>query len=266
MDNLPDDIRRAYHNLANDPKYRHFVHIPDRIIQCIDYFGIACDRASARTRLHAYYLFIGVVDEAIDSGRIDAGKLILEHLSKPIPEFGEAARGSRVTLITEVLKCHISEDSYRLMVNKLRTLYREVVSERGATSIDSYIDHRRYVGSLTAELSYVVIQPDLGGEHEVLLRFMKQVGEVGCLVDSLIDLSADHRLGLLMFNPTITNRLKLIASTVPNGLGLLLKHPGLSRLFLQAVCDNVRDRFIRSRRQDLPYTGSARKDAPASVA
>jgi len=27
---------------------------------------------------------------------------------------------------------------------------------------------------------------------------MKQVGEVGCLVDSLIDLNADRRLGLLM--------------------------------------------------------------------
>jgi hypothetical protein len=266
MNHLPVNIRRAYQELAGAAKYQHFIRIPDRIIQCIDYFGIACDRASARKRLHAYYLFIGVVDDAIDSGRIDAGRLILDYLSKPTPNFDEAARGSRVRLITEVLKCNIGEDSYRLMVNKLRTLYREVVCERGATSIDSYIDHRKHVGSLTAELSYVLIQPDLSGEHDVLLRFMKQVGEVGCLVDSLIDLKADHRLGLLMFKPSTMDGLKLVASTVQNGLGLLLRHPGLSRLFLQAVCDNIRDRFIWSRPENGHSIASDRKGAAASVA
>src|SRR5258708_10418010 len=81
MDYLPGNVRRAYQDLAGDPRYRHFVHIPDRIIQCIDYFGIPCDRTAASNRLHAYYLFIGVVDDAIDSGKIEAGRAILEYLN-----------------------------------------------------------------------------------------------------------------------------------------------------------------------------------------
>src|SRR5882762_7445599 len=138
MESLPGDVSRAYRNLAGDPKYQHFVRIPDRIIQCIDYFGIACDQASARKRLHAYYLFIGVVDDAIDSGRIDAGRLILDSLRTPAPVFGEAARHSNVSLITEILKIQISDGTYPMVLDKLQELYGKVVSERSATSIDSY--------------------------------------------------------------------------------------------------------------------------------
>jgi hypothetical protein len=266
MENLTSNVSRAYHDLAEVPKYQHFVRIPDRIIQCIDYFGFACDRASARTRLHAYYLFIGVVDDAIDSGRIDAGRLILDYLSTPAPVFGEAARRSSVSLITEVLKCNISEDAYPFMMNKLRALYREVVDERGATSIDSYIEHRKSVGSLTAELSYVLIQPDLSGEHEALLQFMKQVGAIGCLVDSLIDLRADRRLGLLGFTPGPMDYTKLIVRILRDGLRVTLKHLGLSGLFLRAIVDNVRDPF-RADRNVLQHSFvSERKDAPAGVA
>src|SRR6266852_3890904 len=217
MESLPGDVRRAYQKLAEVPKYQHFIRIPDRIIQCIDYFGVACDQASARTRLRAYYLFIGVVDDAIDSGRIDAGRLILDNLSTPAPVFDEAARSSSVRLITEVLKCNISEDAY-LMMNTLRTLYREVMGERGATSIDSYIEHRTFVGSLTAELSYLLIRPCLSDNSEKLCEFMKQVGAIGCLVDSLIDLGADRRLGLLGFKPGPMDYTKLIARILRDGL------------------------------------------------
>jgi hypothetical protein len=266
MESLPGDVRRAYRNLAGDPKYQHFIRIPDRIIQCIDYFGIPCDQALARTRLQAYYLFIGVVDDAIDSGRIEAGRLILDNLSTPAPLFGEAARSSNVSLITEVLKCNISEDAYPSMMNKLSTLYREVADERGATSIDSYIEHRKFVGSLTAELSHVLIQPDLIGEQEALLQFMKQVGAIGCLVDSLIDLSADRRLGLLGFKPGPMDYTKLIARILRDGLRVSLKHLGLSGLFLLAIVDNVRDRFRADHNLLQHSFVSERKGASGGVA
>src|ERR1700686_2012996 len=53
-EHVPVEAGRAYQAIADDPKYKHFVRIPDRILQCIDYFGIACDRAATRTRLQAY--------------------------------------------------------------------------------------------------------------------------------------------------------------------------------------------------------------------
>jgi hypothetical protein len=263
---IPSDVTRAYQKLANDPKFQHFVRIPDRIIQCIDYFGIECDRATARKRLHAYYLFIGVVDDAIDSGRIDAGQLVLHHLSKPASQFDSVSSCSSVRLITAVLKSHMSSEVYPLMMDKLRQLYHEVVSEREATSIDSYISHRRSVGSLTAELSCVLIRPALNGEHESLLHFMKQVGAIGCLIDSLIDLSADRRHGLLGFKPSVMDYSKLIICILRDGLRVSLKHLGLSALFVQAIGDNLRDRLGRPQSPVALYAAAERKDEAASVA
>ena len=266
MDCLPASVRRAYHDLTADPKYQHFVRIPVRIIQCIDYFGIEFNRTAARTSLHAYYLFIGIVDDAIDSGNIDAGRLILEYLNNPAPVFDEAARHSSLRLITEILKSNIRDRTYPLTMDKLRELYDECVSERSAASIDSYLEHRKSVGSLTAEISYVLIRPALSGEHENLSRFMKEVGAIGCLVDSLIDLRADCRLGLLGFKPRISDYAKLLVEIVRDGLRVSLRHPGLAGLFLQAIADNVQDRFRAGPRLAEPSRVSDRKVEPASVA
>ena len=266
MENLPSNVRRAYQDLADIPKYQHFVRIPDRIVHCIDYFGIACDRGIVRERLHAYYLFIGVVDDAIDSGRVDTGNLILEYLSTPAPEFDEGAGRSSVELITDILKDHISDETYSLMITRLRELYREVVSERGASSIDSYIGHRKSVGALTAELSYLMIRPDLVGDSEKLRDFMKEVGAIGCLIDSLIDLNKDRRLGLLAFHPVMMDYAKLIVAILRNGLRVPLRHPRLYGLFFRAVVDNIRDPFRAKRTFPQGSFASDRKDEATGVA
>ena len=265
LENLPSEVRQAYRNLAELPKYQHFVRIPDRIIQCIDYFGIACDKTLVRERLHAYYLFIGVVDDAIDSGAIGAGTLILEYLRTPAPDFDDHAAHSSFRLLTEILKTHISETAYPVMLDKLQALYGEVISELGATSVDSYIVHRDSVGALTAELSYLLIQPDLGDHNKMLCEFMKRVGAIGCLIDSLIDLNRDRRLGLLAFHPGIMDYAKLMVAILRNGFRVSLRHPRLYALFFRAVLDNLRDPFRAERTPQLAFAPQ-RKDKAASVA
>jgi len=261
MDSL---LSREYHHLAADPKYQHFVHIPDRILQCIDYFGITCERAVTRERLHAYYLFIGVVDDSIDSGQMGTGSLILDYLNTAVP-FDESVRQSKVKLVTEMLKRQTDDETRPLILNQLRQLNEAVIKERAATSIESYLEQRRAVGALTAEASYVLIRPGLSGEIEPLLRFMRQVGAVGCLIDSLIDLSADRRLGLLGFKPGVRDYGKLLGCILRDGLRVSLTHAGLCRLFVAAIVDNVRDRF-RAERSLQPAFAPDRKVEPASVA
>jgi hypothetical protein len=263
---VPADIERSYEAIARNSKYRHFVRIPARIIRCLDYFRIDCDRATTAERLRSYYLFIGVVDDAIDSGQIGAGKRILEYLSKQSPSFDDECRNLNVKLVTEILKCHIDDDSYWLMANRFRDLYQEVVSERAAKSICAYIEHRRAVGRLTAELSYLLIRPLLSGESESLSRFMKRVGEVGCLVDSLIDLRSDHRLDLLGFAPGLIDYARLAFCTVCDGARLSFKHPALFGLFLQAIVDNVHDQLGRNQPSAAHGIVSERKDKAAIVA
>lgn len=265
LPNARIDLERGYQALANDPRYTHFVRIPQRILCCLDYFGVAGNRAETRARLHSYYLFIGVVDNAIDSGQVDTGARILECLSSRTPPLGEERAGSSTRLVTEILKAHISAASYSSMMYKFRRLYQEVVSERDARSIYAYIRHRKTVGRLTAELSYLLIRPLLTMDSQRLCRFMKTVGEVGCLVDSIIDLKADRGVGLLGFEPTMMDRGKLIVCTLQAGLRVLLKHPGLSGLFLQAIRDNLRDRFVRDQSPNALHVVADRKDEAASV-
>src|SRR5215510_3738424 len=54
--------------IARESRYGHYVRIPERICRCLDYFKLDGDRLAVKERLRAYYLFIGVVDDAIDSG------------------------------------------------------------------------------------------------------------------------------------------------------------------------------------------------------
>ena len=260
------DLDLAYQAIARDPRYAHFINIPERIMRCLDHFGIACDPVEVRKRLRAYYLFIGVVDEAIDSGKLEIGKDILERFHVLVPCFDDRTLASRVSLVTEVLKQDLSDEVYPLAQAKLHELYRAIVTERKAETITAYIEQRKVVGRLTAELSYVLIGSLLEGDCRNFRRFLERVGAVGCLVDSVIDLHADHRLGLLGFKPGMTDYVKLIICTLRDGLRISLKHPGLAGLFLQAIGDNVQDRFRAGRSFTPPSFVSDRKAEPASVA
>lgn len=246
-----DYLELRYRAIAQDPKYAHFVHIPDRIIRCLDHFQLIFDPIEVRPRLASYYLFIGVVDEAIDSGRLEIGEQILAHLRTPVPFFADPATVSNVGVATEVLRRHISDEVYSSSLARLQELYQAVVRERQAEAMPAYIEERKAVGSLTAELSYLIIQPFLAGEQKEFCRFMQHVGTVGCLVDSVIDLAPDTRRGLLSFKPSLVDFPRLIGSTLHAGLGVTMKHPALFRLFLEAVTDNLKDRF-RSDGQSLP--------------
>jgi hypothetical protein len=259
------DFDRAYQAVARDPGYAHFINIPERIVRCLDHFGITCNRIEVGQRLRAYYLFIGVVDDAIDSGNLGIGKDILERFHNRAPCFDDRTRESAVSLVTEVLKQNISDEAYPLVVAKLHGLYRAIVAERKAETITAYIAQRKVVGRLTAELSYVRIRSLLEGDVRNFRRFLKRVGAVGCLVDSVIDLRADARLGLVSFKPTPGDFLKLLINTLREGLTVSMKHPALLGIFLEAVRDNLRDRF-RAGPQPAPrFIASSGKEGVPSV-
>ncbi len=240
---VPGEAERLYGALARDARYGHYVRIPERICRCLDYFKVAARRRAVSERLHAYYLFVGVVDDLLDSGRVEVGAEILERLGDGRDDLDEGAHVSRARLVTEVLKRHIGEDVRPSVSLKLGELYGAVLGERAAGTVQEYIEQRRAVGRLTAELSYMLIRPLLARECEDLRRFLQEVGEVGCLVDSTIDLRSDGRLGLIGFRPTLGAHLRLAARTLGEGLRVSLKHPRLSGLFLEGLCDDLFDRL-----------------------
>jgi hypothetical protein len=251
MTNSPDitfghiqvDIEWLYQAVSQDSRYGHYVRIPERICRCLDYFKVSYSRGAVKERLHSYYLFIGVADDVIDSSRPEAGGKILKQLDNMIPFFDEETGRSRAKLVTEILKCHIGLDIYPTVLAKLEELYRAVIRERKSETMGAYIEQRKAIGRLTAEVSYLLIRPLLDSEHEDLCAFLQEVGEVGCLIDSVIDLRADDRVGLLSFRPTLKDYLKLTGRMLREGLRIVLKHPRLLGLFVESVNDDLLDQF-----------------------
>jgi len=259
------ELEPLFQAIAHDPKYAHFVKIPERIIRCLDHFEVECDATEVKRRLLSYYLFIGVVDETIDCGRLEIGEQILHRFSDRIPCLDEETQRSAANLMTEILKRNISCEVYAATLAKLDELYRAVISERMARTMTVYIEQRRAVGSLTAEVSYLIVQPFLQKDHEDLLRFLRRVGAVGCLVDSIIDLSADARIGILSFQPTARDLLKLIGRTLCEALLISVRHPALFGVFLEAVADNLKDRFRSGKSSLLGLVSSGGKESAAGV-
>ena len=241
-----DDVWWRYQAISQDSRYGHYVRIPGRICRCLDYFKISSSRRAITERLHSYYLFIGVVDDVIDSGEPEAGRQILKQLDSRNPVFNEETKESHARLVTEVFKCHISLETYPAVLAKLEELYRAVVRERECMTMGAYINERKAIGRLTAEVSYLLIRPLFTSEHKDLCRFLQKVGEVGCLVDSAIDLRTDVRLGLTSFSPTLKDYLQLVSHLLREGLRILVRHIRLLGLFLEAISDNLLD-LLRAR-------------------
>ncbi len=235
-----------YRALAREPRYGHYARIPARVCKCLDHFGASYDRAAVAERLLAYYLFIGVTDDAIDSRGVEAGREILLRLkdeSAATPRAGEAR--TQLALAIEGLKGHVAPEVRARVFALLGELYGAVVGERRAASVVAYIEERKRVGRLTAEVSYALVEPLMEDESEAIRSFLASVGEVGCLVDSVVDLRADARSGALGFAPTSRDRLRLARQTLGEGARLLLRRPRLALLFLAGVADVVRDRRAR---------------------
>lgn len=270
------DAERRRRDISRDPRYGHYARIPERVCRCLEYFGLAFDRAEVAERLRAYYLFIGVADDAIDAGSVHAGAEILRRLVTATPELGfdgrarapaldEGARPSgAVEVATEALRRHVGAGAHPSLSERLGELYGAVVREREAETMSAYVAARGAVGHLTAEVSYLLVGPLLaGGGREDARRFLTKVGAVGCLLDSVIDLRSDERLGLLGFSPTLKDRLLLAARTLFAGSAVLLGHPRLVGLFLEAALDDLRDRLAA--RAAPPQTDPAEEVKGARV-
>ena len=83
-------------------------------------------------------------------------------------------------------------------------------------------------------------------------------------MDSVIDLRSDARLGLVSFSPTLNDRLNLTNQMLREGLRILLKHPRLLGLFLEAITDNLLDFRFRQGRHPVPQIDSPRAAVPGT--
>jgi hypothetical protein len=236
------EVRQRYEAIVNEPRYFQFANIPERIIRCLESGATVSQPETMRARLLAYYLFIGVVDDEIESGALEAGERTLSRLANPLPCFDQETRDSKSQFMTEVLKLHIDPLIRAEVLSKFRDLHQSSVAEREAVTMNAYVAQRKLVGRLTAEISYLLIRELISSERIDCCRMMRDVGAVGCLVDSIIDRQADERGGALSFRARWSDLFRLCAGTTWDGTKLIFKYPRLLSLFADALRDNFRDR------------------------
>lgn len=249
------DLRRLYQAIVNDSRYSHFKRIPKRMVRFLESFHIDFDRVTVHERLLSHYLFIAVVDDAIDSGGEDVAPAVFDFFRDANCRSNGISCASDVAIVTGILKSHVADDNRVAILRSLRRAHREVIHERQATSIGGYIKHRKALGRATAKQSYLLIRSALREPNHKLCRLMEEIGAVGCLVDSMIDIDEDHRSGLLNFDLTATNYATLCLSTAVAGLRVLAERPTLIFLLAEAVLDNIKDRG-RGRAAAIPQEES----------
>ena len=261
------DLWRRYQTIVNDSRYSHFTRIPERIVRFLDTVQIEFDRNKVLERLLSHYLFIAVVDDAIDSGEDGVAQTVFACFRDVAGGLNDAARASEVAIVTEILRCQVEEDNRMGMLRALQRAHCEVIRERTTTSVGAYIKYRKALGRATAKQSYLLIRSALTEPNQELCRMMEEIGAVGCLVDSMIDIRDDHRSGLVNFQLTATGYVRLCVHTAIAGLRVWAKKPSLTLLLTEAVFDNIRD---RGRPATIPQAQSSRQPIaqsfPGSVA
>jgi len=257
------ELWRRYQKIVDNPRYSHFTRIPERIVCFLDSFHVEFDRDAVHERLLSHYLFIALVDDAIDSGETDAAQNVFDRLNGVACGLNETSRPSDVAVVTEILKCHVDEDQRLAILRSLQRAHREVIGERVAMSVGAYISHREALGRATARQSYLLIHSALHEPDHKLCRLMEEIGAVGCLVDSLIDIGEDRRSGLLNFDLTAVNYAILCFRTAVAGLRVLAKKPSLIFLLAEAIVDNIRDRG-RGQSPAIPQAASSHQHSAQS--
>jgi hypothetical protein len=225
------------HAISSHPCYQHYVRIPDRICSSLDFFDHSYDREIVPGILKSFYLFIGIVDHAMDTISISIASDVLQQLKQPA-SFIETVPHK---LATELLKSQINPKVYDIVLHRFSQLCEAVFHERCSRTISEYAQQRRNIGSLTAEISYLLIMPFLNEHHSEVRDFFGKVGEVGCLVDSLIDLRSDYKRDLINFRANVFCYLKLLIHAARIGIPLILRYPNLISNFCEAIIDNCCD-------------------------
>jgi hypothetical protein len=226
--------------ISSHPCFQHYINIPERICSALDFFDSKYNRKTVHEVLKSFYLFIGIVDHSMDTISISVASDVLHQLKQPI-SYSEATLQVPHRLATELLKRQIRSETYNLVLARFSDLCDSVINERCSKTISDYIQHRKRIGYLTAEISYLLIMPFLNERDPEILKFFCKVGEVGCLVDSLIDLRSDYKRGLIIFRPNLSSYLKVTIQAAAIGVPLIWRYPKLIHIFYEAVVDNCRD-------------------------
>ena len=222
--------------LVSQDRFVTYRGMDRRICTLLDYCGVSYDRLEVGKKVAIFSIWVKSADDAIDGP--DSPDGVLARINNPQVAFDIEASQNPALFLTELLKKKISPSQYDLVRSALLQLYGVAQQEKNARDMSQYIESSKAVGRMTANAIYELIKPDISANHESFYRLFVRIGELADLVDACLDIKGDS--DAISFSPTRTDRLKLYAATIKEGLILLNGHPGLSFEFLKSVRRNLK--------------------------
>ena len=211
-----------------------------KISKYIDSFKIEYNKEDVEARVGIFSIWLKVVDDEMEKSDKNVGKDILNRLQDPSPRFDEETKGSPSKFLTEILKKQIKPGIYGAVLTGFYALYTSVVDNDNSTNMDDYISSRRKSGELTANIIYQLIEPDLRGNLNKFKKFLMQLGGVGNLVDSCLDIKKDISNGAFKFIPSALDVAKLYTKTSMEGIKMFIEYPTFSFKFFRSIIKNIK--------------------------
>ena len=227
----------------NHQRYTQYASIAPRISQTLAYLGYSFPKDKVHDTLMAYYLFVAIVDDLMDAGQPDIGWRVLDYFRDNDPLADYSCKQLRQAC--EILRYKIHRDYYQTFLEKLDRLHRKVLEEKAATDSPCYFDLRVLTGGLTAEISFDLIGDVLDHKKPPKNNLIVEIGEVGSLIDSIVDAPADFRNKLMSVSPGFRFYQSLLMRTGKMITGILWRNPQLFGLCLESTADVWLDRFRR---------------------
>ncbi len=243
---------------SKDKRYSPYLRLPYKITKFLKYFKIKFDFEKIVEATKAYFLWLKVVDDEIDE-KNKGLSAIKEEIERSLSGKKNRAKGleelcqngqtekSALIIATENFKKVIKKESFPKMKKELEALYTAAVLESDSPTMEEYIASRKEIGRQTANCAYSLIKQYCYAPNTLNKKFYEffcEIAELGCLVDSAIDIKKDLEKKVLKFSPSFADKMKLYLETTKKTIKLFQKYPGLSKEFLESVRGVIKNRNV----------------------
>jgi hypothetical protein len=233
--------RSQIEQLVMEDRFAEYRSLCARFTTLLDYFNINYNKEKVRKKIGVFSIWLKLMDDLMESE--DIGERILIQLRDKEVHLDEKKLEEPDSFFTELFKQQIEPQSYDTIISDLDVLYQSAVKEDNSQTIDEYISNCRVVGSLTGEVLYKIVQPDLSGNSEEFRTFFRDLGTLVELADSCWDIRKDR--SNLKFNIGLQETLKLYTVTAIEGLKMFKKYPKMSIEFIRSVKRNLRHILLK---------------------
>lgn len=230
--------------LLQDEKYAPYLKIADKVPHFLDYFQMDYDKQGVKTSLSLYFLWLKCIDEELDTGDEHIGEQVKQNLLNSQPNITEEIIASTPLLLSEVLKVQTTPATYHHLLENLHELYDSTLSEKTAPSMSQYIYQRKKSGILTAQGAFIMMEPHLLTHNHKFVSFFQQLGALGNIVDSVVDLRNDIHSQTYSFHVTFLDVVQLYTQTSKDAIKVILQHPRLVKQFSKSAVNVLKNSFL----------------------